>query len=231
MRRDLVAAASRSEPGSASAGGHALSNIAPARPAVPAPSDLTLDRTYRRGSGGLYVRLRAALAVLPRAVSLGAMIVAYAYQHLAQRPREVQAFPNDGPWVRLYMDGHEGEAWPWCAGFSTFVMQQACATIGAPLPVGRTFACDELAADARSNGVFLASPGRAARSRITPGSFYLRRATSGPLEYAHVGIVTDTSPDTLHSIEGNTLGEAGTAIAYVAERVQDYSRKDFVLVP
>ncbi len=182
--------------------------------------------TYER----LTAPMRGALAPLPRAPTLGAMIVAYARQHLAARPREVQAFPNDGPWVRLYMDGNEGEDWPWCAGFATYVMAQACATIDAPAPVGRTFACDDMATDAKANGTFLGSPLPAARGRITPGSFYLRRATSGPLEYAHVGIVIDADRATVRSIEGNTSSEAGTAIAYVAERVQDYSRKDFVLV-
>ncbi|MCI0636572.1 MAG: protein with peptidoglycan-binding domain protein, partial [Actinobacteria bacterium] len=150
---------------------------------------------------------------------------------LAARPQEVQAFPNDGPWVRLYMDGHEGEDWPWCAGFATFVVQQACATAGAAMPVRRTYSSDDIAADAKSNGTFLARPGRAARSRIAPGSLYLRRATSGPVEYTHAGIVIDADSDTLRSIEGNTSGGSGTAIAYVFERVQDYSRKDFVLVP
>jgi peptidoglycan hydrolase-like protein with peptidoglycan-binding domain len=175
--------------------------------------------------------MRAALGALPRAATLGTTIVAYARQHLAARPREVQAFPNDGPWVRLYMDGNEGEDWPWCAGFATFVMQQACAAAGAARPVRRTYLCDDMATDARSNGTFLASPGPAARRRITPGSFYLRRATSGPLEYSHAGIVIEADGDTLRSIEGNTSGKAGTAMAYVFERVQDYSRKDFVLVP
>jgi peptidoglycan hydrolase-like protein with peptidoglycan-binding domain len=269
--------------GAETLGALGLSTVVPARPALPLPADLTLDRAYRRGGGGVYVRLiqgwlvlhgyalgvdgeygaatvrrvrdfqgarglpvtgivdqatydaltapmRTALAALPRAASLGAMIVAYARQHLAAAPREVQAFPNDGPWVRLYMDGNEGEDWPWCAGFATFVAQQACATMGAEMPVGRTFACDDMAADARSSGTFLASPRPAARSRITPGSFYLRRALSGPLEYAHVGIVLDADGDTLRSIEGNTSGDSGTAIVYVSERVQDYSRKDFVLV-
>jgi peptidoglycan hydrolase-like protein with peptidoglycan-binding domain len=174
--------------------------------------------------------MRASLAPLRRAPSLGAMVVAYAKQHLAQRPREVQAFPNDGPWVRLYMDGNEGEDWPWCAGFATFVLKQACATMGVPMPVRRTYLCDVMADDARAQGTFLANPGPAARKRITPGSFYVRRSTSGPLEYAHVGIVIDTDRDTVRSIEGNTTGDAGSAIVYAFERVQDYARKDFVLV-
>ena len=254
-----------------------------APPVLPTQADLSLDRVYRRGSAGVYVRLiqgwltlhglslgvdgelgpatarrvkefqaakglpatgvvnqatydeltapmRAALARLRRAPSLGAMVVAYAKQHLAERPREVQAFPNDGPWVRLYMDGNEGEDWPWCAGFATLVLKQACATKGVPMPVRRTYLCDVMAGDARAQGTFLANPSPEARKRITPGSFYLRRATSGPLEYSHVGIVIDADRDTVRSIEGNTTSDAGSAIVYASERVQDYARKDFVLV-
>jgi peptidoglycan hydrolase-like protein with peptidoglycan-binding domain len=57
---------------------------------------------------------------LPR--DLNAAVVAIARRHLVVHPREVGG-QNRGPWVRLYMDGHEGGAWPWCAGFVSFVIR------------------------------------------------------------------------------------------------------------
>ncbi len=260
--------------------------IAPAPAPAPAPSlppDLTLDRVYRKGSGGVHVRLiqgwlclggfalaadgefgpatlrqvkafqkqkglkptgavdeatydaltapmHAALRPLPPAASLGAMVVAYAKQHLAQHPHEVRLMPNDGPWVRLYTDGHEGDAFPWCAGFATFVLKQACETMDVRMPVARTLSCDEMAATAKASRIFLASPSTAERKRITPGSMFLRRAVSGGLAYAHTGIVTEAGADTFASIEGNTNDGGSFEGIEVIDRVRSYDRMDFVLI-
>jgi hypothetical protein len=57
--------------------------------------------------------------------SLGPMVVAYARQHLKQHPREIGG-QNKGSWVRLYMKSNEGSDWPWCAGFVSFILKQAC---------------------------------------------------------------------------------------------------------
>src|SRR2546427_4017703 len=75
--------------------------------------------------------MRAALArIEPGGRPLGELTIAYAQQHLAQHPREIGG-QNRGPWVRLYMSGHDGEEWAWCAGFACFCLRQACATLGA----------------------------------------------------------------------------------------------------
>ncbi len=42
--------------------------------------------------------------------TLGSLIQKYAETHLKQNPCEVGG-QNCGPWVRLYMKGHEGEEW------------------------------------------------------------------------------------------------------------------------
>ena len=73
----------------------------------------------------LLAPIRAAVAEIPvGSKTLGALVVAYARQHLKQHPIEIGG-ENAGPWVRLYMDGNEGPPWPWCAGFVTFVLRQA----------------------------------------------------------------------------------------------------------
>jgi hypothetical protein len=78
---------------------------------------------------------------------VGRAIVRYAKQHLKQVPREVGG-NNKGPWVRLYMDHHEGDEWRWCAGFVCFVIKQACDTIQVEMPIVSSFSCDLLAASA-----------------------------------------------------------------------------------
>jgi hypothetical protein len=177
----------------------------------------------------LVAPMAAALAVpaLAAGTGLGAAVVAVAKQHLAQRPREVGG-QNRGPWVRLYMDGNEGPAWPWCAGFATFVLAQACAALGRPMPVGRTYSCDVLAERARGAdrlvGERPADPDRA----IPPGSLFLVRRSPG--DWEHVGIVAAARPDAFHTVEGNT-NDAGEREGYeVCARVRGYERKEFVRV-
>ena len=103
--------------------------------------------------------MRMALAPLPRrGRAVGALVVAAAWRHLAARAREIGG-QNRGPWVRLYTGGLEGAAYPWCAGFATLCLQQACASLGGPMPIPTTLACDVMADASRAAGAFLPSPG------------------------------------------------------------------------
>ena len=180
-----------------------------------------------------FARLAAAVAAalaapdLPPGAALGDAVVAVARRHLEQHPREVGG-RNSGPWVRLYMDGHQGAAWPWCAGFATFVLAQACAAFGRPLPVGRIFSCDVLGERARAAGRLVEGRPADPAKVVPPGSLFLVRRAPG--DWDHAGIVTAARPDAFHTIEGNT-NDAGDRDGYEAcARVRGYDRKDFVRV-
>lgn len=177
----------------------------------------------------LVAPLRAALAPIePAGRSLGEMVVAYALQHLAQRPREVGG-QNLGPWVRLYMDGNEGAPWAWCVGFATLCLQQAAVSLRRPMPFERTYSCDLLAANAQLRQRFLRQPNSAAgRARVTPGSLFLRRRTV--LDWNHAGIVVAAEDEVVRTVEGNT-NDDGSAEGYeVCARTRGYRSMDFVLV-
>jgi hypothetical protein len=193
---------------------------------VKLPSTGVVDHaTFER----LVAPMAAALATpaFPSGTAVGAAVVAVAKQHLAQHPREAGG-QNRGPWVRLYMDGNQGPAWPWCAGFATFVVAQACAALGQPLPVGRTFSCDVLAERARVAGRLVQGRPADPTRGIAPGSLFLVRRAPG--DWDHVGIVTAARPDAFHTIEGNT-NDAGDREGYeVCARVRGYERKDFVRI-
>jgi hypothetical protein len=137
--------------------------------------------------------------------------------------------PNSGPWVRLYTDGQEGVACPWCAGFATFCLKQACDTLGIAMPVARTLSCDVMASSAGNK--LLRQPKPSQRAKITPGSFFLRLATHGePFTYAHTGIVVQVGADTFTSIEGNTNDE-GSAEGYeVCSQTHSYKNMDFIVL-
>lgn len=159
--------------------------------------------------------------------SLAQMVLAYAKQHLKEHPMEVGG-QNKGPWVRLYLKGNEGEAWPWCAGFVSFILKQTCDTLDFPLPLGTSFSCDILAANAKAKGIFLKESQVRAGKKITPGSFFLERRTS--MDWTHTGIVIKVEKDVFHTIEGNTNDEGSREGYEVCSRIRGYKNKDFILI-
>jgi peptidoglycan hydrolase-like protein with peptidoglycan-binding domain len=159
---------------------------------------------------------------------LGPLVVAYARQHLVQHPREVGG-ENRGPWVRLYTQGREGKDSPWCAGFATFILEQACLAAGVATPLPKTLACDEMQTCAGDR--FLSQPKPSQRKRITPGSFFLRPNPPGVKpRYAHTGIVVKAETDTFKSIEGNTNDDDSAEGFEVCARVHGYRGLDFVVI-
>jgi len=165
-------------------------------------------------------------ATLPRG-SLGRQVVAYAQQHLHQHPMEIGG-QNRGPWVRLYMKGNEGAAWPWCAGFVSYVLQQACRTLGTPVPITTSFSCDSLAASARGNDIFLRESEVRSGSRVTPGSIFLSRRTQD--DWTHTGFVIKAGGDVFETIEGNTNDEGSREGYEVCRRFRGFKDKDFIVI-
>jgi hypothetical protein len=172
--------------------------------------------------------MRRALEPLePDGRSLGELVVAYARRHLAQEPREVGG-PNRGPWVRLYMNGNEGDAWAWCAGFACFCLRQASSTLEVALPVPISFSCDLLAASAQRAERFLGQPLPADRGRISAGSLFLIRRT--PWDWTHTGIVVRAEAEAVQTIEGNT-NDAGSREGFeVCGRTRAYRNVDFIVI-
>jgi Putative peptidoglycan binding domain len=189
------------------------------------PATGVVDRaTFDR----LVAPMRAALKpIAPNGKTLNQLIVAYARQHVAQRPREAGG-QNRGPWVRLYMDGHEGEQFPWCAGFATYPIKQAAERLHKTMPVLRSFGVALIAQDAKLKHHLLALPGPGERKRIKPGSLFLERG--GVTGFQHCGIVAAVNGDTMKTIEGNT-NDDGSAEGYeVCARTRGYAEMDFVVL-
>ena len=161
--------------------------------------------------------------IKPKA-TLRQTVVAYAKRHLKQHPREVGG-QNRGPWVRLYMKGHEGNDYPWCAGFVSFVLKQACVAHGISLPVVQTFSCDSLAASGKQNACFVGES-KVNTESVLAGDIFLCRRTA--TDWTHTGIVLEVDDQTFDTIEGNTNDEGSREGYEVCQRTRAYKRKDFI---
>lgn len=153
---------------------------------------------------------------------LAAAVLAFAGAHLAQHPREVGG-PNRGPWVRLYMNGVEGQ--PWCAGFVSFVLAQGAAAARVPMPIASSVSCDELAAQARAKNILVAEGNR---DGLRAGAIFLVRRT--PTDWTHTGFVAEARPDLFTTIEGNTNDDGEREGYEVCRLSRGYKNKDFILI-
>jgi Putative peptidoglycan binding domain len=169
----------------------------------------------------------AVSTLMPGGKTLGDLTIAYAEQHLAQHPREIGG-QNRGPWVRLYMDGHEGEQWPWCAGFACFCIRQACDTLGMEPPIDLSCSCDSLALSAQQRGRFILEPNVAGRGQVARGSLFLNRRT--PMDWTHTGLVVRTDRETFRTIEGNTNDDGCREGYEVCARLRGFAHVDFVRI-
>ena len=159
--------------------------------------------------------------------SLRQLVAAYAERHLARHPREVGG-ENSGPWVRLYMNGLEGPAWPWCAGFATYVLKQASDTLGVPAPLPRVFGCDSLAGMAQTKGILLQTKTPADYAKVEAGTLFLVRKSA--FHWQHIGIVAQVQGDAMVTIEGNTNDDGVPEGFEVCRRSRALKDRDFLLV-
>ncbi|HOT02126.1 MAG TPA: peptidoglycan-binding domain-containing protein [Acidobacteriota bacterium] len=166
--------------------------------------------------------------IAPAGRSFRALVAAVAQRHLAARPREAGG-RNRGPWVRLYTRGRQGDRWPWCAAFVSFVIRQAAECLAVSAPLRYTCSCDVLAAEGSATGLLVAGVRIADRAAIPAGSVFLTRRAPG--DWAHAGIVTAAAADWFESIEGNTNDSGSRDGDAVLRRYRGYRRQDFIVFP
>lgn len=158
-------------------------------------------------------------------------VLTVARQHLREHPVEVGG-QNRGPWVRAYMTGNEGNAWPWCAGFVSFVMKQATKVMGQSVPISGSFSCDVLASQGKEKSRFVSessinSDGTLfTDAKLGVCSIFLVRRTSS--DWTHTGFAFGYEGNTFQTIEGNTNDEGSREGYEVCRRTRSRGRKDFI---
>jgi len=173
--------------------------------------------------------MRALQIIPPAEKTFNQLVTVYAKQHLKETPLEIGG-QNRGPWVRLYTKGYEGEDYPWCAGFVSFILRQAADTLGIPPPLKYSLSCDDLVAQAKGKGIFIQgddiATGAVRKSVLATGYIFLVRKTD--TDWTHTGIVTKFDEETFQTIEGNT-NDSGEREGYeVCARTRSYGDKDFI---
>jgi hypothetical protein len=146
-------------------------------------------------------------------------LIKIAEQHLAQKPREVGG-PNCGPWVRLYTGGNEGKAWPWCAFFGTYCIDQARKQ-GLTSWLGRDGSSTSIYKKAKKLGKVLLCP--------EAGCLFLVKNTGiGFKSHIHTGIVTSVGDGFINTIEGNTNAGGSANGDGVYARRRAFKGLDFI---
>jgi hypothetical protein len=157
-------------------------------------SGVVRQMTWQR----LTVPMRFALRKTDESLSARNAVVETAAKHLQSDPREIGG-PNEGPWVRLYMKGNSGRPWAWCAGFVSFIFQQAYANRPETTPIEYTYSVDDFVSQAKG-GAFKKNGKIGAHNPV--GSIFVIQGA--PNDWVHTGIVRRVDGEVAITIEGNT---------------------------
>lgn len=186
------------------------------------PSGIVDNDTYK----ALVSPMESVLnSPINRSMPFNEAVAAFAALHLKMQPREFGG-DNKGPWVRLYMNGHDGKSYPWCAGFVSFCMRQASEALNIDMPIRATGSCDYLAAQGEREGIFV-SERDVDPDNLPEGSIFLVRRSS--TDWTHTGFVTAAEERIFRTIEGNTNDDGSRNGYEVCARSRGYGDKDFII--
>ncbi|GEC65654.1 peptidoglycan-binding domain-containing protein [Raoultella terrigena] len=163
--------------------------------------------------------------------TLAERIHSVAKQHLANHPREYGG-DNRGPWVRVYTGGYDGPEWFWCAGFVSFIIEQAGIELGLSLPIAGSLSCNILASQAQLSGHLVREADllsdKSAWTSLGQTYIFLVRRAAG--DYSHTGIGFGGTYDVFQTIEGNTNDDGSKNGYEVAGRTRSAYNKDFIRI-
>lgn len=137
---------------------------------------------------------------------------------------------NRGPWVRLFMRGHQGNNYPWCAGFVSTVMEivdeEFCKS---RVTLPWTWSSSEMYETARKSGR-LVTWNELSTSQDHPACVFLIRG--GKTGHRHAGFAWGFDYDTgvFETVEGNSNSVGSFDGQGVTTGTRNKNDKDFVLL-
>lgn len=164
--------------------------------------------------------------------NLRELVVNVAKNHAANNPLELvtRNQSNTGPWVRAYMDGHEGTAWYWCMGFVQTIIDQATSLQGKNFKnlMPLSYSCDIIGTTGLQKKILTRyQNARSNPSLIQPGDIFLLQKST--YDWYHTGIVIGVNGDIIETIEGNTNSDGSNNGNAVLNKIRNFkqSKIDF----
>ncbi len=147
-------------------------------------------------------------------ISLGVRrhCVEVAMKHVEQHPIELGN--NEGPWVRSYMNGKDGDPYYWCMGaYQTWVDQAfSYNKLKFTDQMPMTFSCDTLGNHGLKTGRLIKAADivkmkeKDLKKKIQPGDAFLRVKVKDK-DWTHTGMILSVEGDIAVCAEGNTNDE------------------------
>ncbi|AUP79061.1 peptidoglycan-binding protein [Flavivirga eckloniae] len=173
--------------------------------------------------------LKSAFEDVTAQATIRETILKVAENHLKNQPKElvIKGENNSGPWVKSYMDGHEGELWFWCMGFVQGIIDQALSlhdmkfTKIMPL----TYSCDVVGMKGLEHDSLIRnSKIEQQPNLVKPGDILLIRRSWH--DWTHTAIIIDVEDETFTTIEGNTNRSGSRNGDGVYKRVRNFQKSN-----
>lgn len=163
--------------------------------------------------------------------SIRELILSTAQLHLDSSPRELNN-NNEGPWVRAYMGGRDGQPWAWCVGSALTIIDQSLSMIGEKFTryLPNTLSCDVLANHALKNNRLIRNVDlkkltfAELQAAVKPGD--LLNLSKTPTDWTHTALITGVFTDYFETWEGNTNDEGSREGFEVCARVRNFHRQN-----
>ena len=173
----------------------------------------------------LCLPLKKAFDTVPEGNGLRQRILNVAKTHTENFPHEltINKQSNSGPWVRSYMDGHEGKDLLWCMGFVQTIVDQAPSSLNKNFEnlMPPTFSCDIVGKTGLDKELLTRfAKVRKDPSVVKPGDIFLFQKTS--LDWIHTGIIISVGADIFETIEGNTNNDGSPNGNRACKRVRNF---------
>lgn len=150
-------------------------------------------------------------------------IIDIASLHL--RKHVVEISPNNGPFVRWFMDGWTGKRAPWCVGWVLTVLDQYYSAFDRKFTeiIPNTYHTDPIGKNAIKNGTLMPYANYNP-NEVQPGDIFLINKVPGK-NWLHIGFVSRVIGSEIITIEGNTNSKGGFDGWEVCLRIRDVKKE------
>ena len=156
--------------------------------------------------------------------SLREKVKYFATKHVQYRSSEIDE-DNLGPWVRAYMDGHDGGWAYWCQGFACTILDQTFSSIGERFDLfyANTWACETFREHARKKNLLLSKEdllNKVYHPKVGDIVLYFEGVSQKVHHTEIVYEILDSEKGTMLTIGGNTnfLGSRNGVGTFLVDR-------------